>query len=211
MENSLRCKGIKHFMKENVEIKISGGSWCIVKSLLPEMRHFPPHSAVWVPTRQKPPQTGFWGIFPCSAANTTHGGSPPTIPRGRAVNLWLTGGGYLQLSKRSKNSHTRVRIIPRALQGPVLIAPLGITIKTWLQDQEDAKGKWLGHGSAHCSTEQPMMPFVFCTQKGSKARHRAPFCLCAKPCWALISSAICSPTFRSPEKSWDREGTLKGN
>lgn len=111
---------------------------------------------------------------------------------------------YLQLSKRSKNSHTRVRIIPRAFQGPVLIAPLGSTIKTWPQDQEDAKGKWLGHGSAHHRTEQLTMPFVFCTQKGSKARHRAPFCLCAKPCWALIPSTICSPTFHSPGRKEQR-------
>lgn len=70
---------------------------------------------------------------------------------------------------------------PQGIRGPVLIALLGSTIKTWPQDQADAKGKWLGWRFAHRSAEQPGMQFVFCTQKGSKATHRALFCQHAKP------------------------------
>lgn len=75
-------------------------------------------------------------------------GGQPLVGRSRS---------YLRLSKRSMNSYAGVR----AFQGSLFVSLLGSAIKAWPQDHEDAKGKWLGQGFAHCSTEQLMMQFVF--------------------------------------------------
>lgn len=138
---------------------------------------------------------GILSLHPCDCANITQGESSWSliIPWGRALSLHLVGGvdPICSFPKEARIHMPVVRIIPRAFQGPMLIAPVESTLKTWLQDQDDGKG--LAQGFANCSTEQPMMQFVFCTQKGSKASHRAP-CKTLLSTIATILNTICSPT-----------------
>lgn len=186
--------------KKNVEIKINGGIWliCTVKHSLPEIKNsLPTHQCEQPPGKSHHKQDSEESFLaPLWLCQHNPWGTimviNPLLGKGGQL-LVGRSRSYLRLSKRSMNSYAGVR----AFQESLFVSLLGSAIKTWPQDQEDAKGKWLGQGFAHCSTEQLMMQFVFWTQKGSKARREAQFCLRAKPCWALISSTICSPTLRT--------------